>query len=1078
MAPDTRKFLSLLLIPIFIILIAILLILNFGGAFNPPILLLVLKAVFLGLIPLYVAYIAYVSFRGSGSLGVLLNGTGMLLLGLTSFAAGIIGFLPDSQNITETVQSTNFFFCALLMVFGTILAIYGIVPKQRSGDIPKELLVYGGCVLYIILFSVAAIRGVFPPFFIPGAGYTFLRQFMIINAIEFFALVSVLLFFLYVRRREDFFFWYAIGLALIALGLVGVIFSNVPGGSISWVGREAQYLGAVYVLLAFIVLNRSAHWTGLTVGEMLSRFFRAAETNYKTLIETATDAVVVFDLIDRVIVWNPAAEMMFGYASAEAIGSSFFQLVVPEEFTGTVKNYFRIPVLFRADSTLHIPVEITVRRKDGSTFPVELSLSRHMVSGIWVITYIIRDISERKKTEAKMQDTFQRFYQILSNVQYGILLVTPQGRIEFANQHFCDMFSLTESPENLTGLSDKEMIDKIQDFYEEPAKVVDHIREIVSAGEPVLGEDINLKNGRVVLRDFVPIYSGGKISSRLWIHRDITERKRAEEALRNNIRLLEDVMEGSTSPIFLKDLEGKFISVNSALEKMLGMSRQELKGKTDYDLAPKEVADCWRSHDKIVIETGKALQIEEVADLPDRQYIFLANKFPLVDTYGRIYGVGAISHDITGRKKAEEALRESEERFRSILENNQDGYVRADKEGIITMVSPSAARMYGYSSPAEMTGLPASLLYGNQADRNSLLEEIENRGKVMDYESEALRKDGSTFPVSLNVQFYCDETGGRQGTEAFVRDITGRKNAERALAHLSSFPERNPNPIIEIDAGGHILYSNPSTVRLFPDIKENNHPFLAGLESVFDTPAKGIPELMVREVWAGERYYRQTTSYLPDIHRVRIYGMDITALKQAEEAILKKNTELESLNEELNAAQEELQQNLEELSLREQELIKSETGLKEALAEKEILLSEIHHRVKNNLTAFISLLSLDGSYEDTEAGRTLRKDLQNRARSMALIHETLYKTGNFANVDMEVYLNNLIRQIVGSYGETAGIRVVVIVNDVTIDIARATTAGLIINELVTNSFKYAFPPGFDCMAARGEPCTIRVFAFP
>ena len=86
-----------------------------------------------------------------------------------------------------------------------------------------------------------------------------------------------------------------------------------------------------------------------------------------------------------------------------------------------------------------------------------------------------------------------------------------------------------------------------------------------------------------------------------------------------------------------------------------------------------------------------------------------------------------------------------------------------------------------------------------------------------------------------------------------------------------------------------------------------------------------------------------------------------------------------------------------------------------ALREKEVLLSEVHHRVKNNLTAFISLLSLDGTYEDNEGGRALRKDLQNRARSMALIHETLYQTGNFSNVDMEVYLNNLIRQIAGTY---------------------------------------------------------------
>jgi two-component sensor histidine kinase len=180
------------------------------------------------------------------------------------------------------------------------------------------------------------------------------------------------------------------------------------------------------------------------------------------------------------------------------------------------------------------------------------------------------------------------------------------------------------------------------------------------------------------------------------------------------------------------------------------------------------------------------------------------------------------------------------------------------------------------------------------------------------------------------------------------------------------------------------------------------------------------------------------------------------------------------VNEELTATQEKLHSNIEELSLREQELVKSEADLKKALSKKEVLLSEIHHRVKNNLTAFISLLSLDGSYEDSETGRALLTDLQNRARSMALIHETLYKTGKFANVDMEVYLDNPVSQIAGSYGETARIRVVVTVYNVTIDIARATTAGLIINELVTNSFKYAFPPGFDCMADRGEPSTIRV----
>ena len=129
---------------------------------------------------------------------------------------------------------------------------------------------------------------------------------------------------------------------------------------------------------------------------------------------------------------------------------------------------------------------------------------------------------------------------------------------------------------------------------------------------------------------------------------------------------------------------------------------------------------------------------------------------------------------------------------------------------------------------------------------------------------------------------------------------------------------------------------------------------------------------------------------------IRAAISDITAQKKAEEELIDKSGRIDATNVNLTAISEELQRN--------------EVRLSTLLEEKEVLLSEVHHRVKNNLAAFISLLALDGTYEETPSGQRLRKDLQNRARSMALIHDTLYKTKNFSHVNMSLYLTKLYRR--------------------------------------------------------------------
>lgn len=288
------------------------------------------------------------------------------------------------------------------------------------------------------------------------------------------------------------------------------------------------------------------------------------------------------DLLTDRLTWSDEVFRIFGLRPQEfgATYEAFLEYVHPQD-RAKVDEAYTSSLREKRDT---YEIEHRVIRKDTGDIRIVHEKCEHFRDSSGKIIRsagMVHDITERKQAESVLKTTLQRFYDVLSSMYSGVLLVTDDGRVEFANQALCDQFGLKDAPADLHGISSDEMLGKIKNACLHPEEAVKRIREIVAAGQPVKGEEIAMLDGHACLRDFLPLNVLGKSYGRLWIHVDITARQKAETALRQT---LEDLQRSN------KDLE-QFAYVAShdlqeplrMVSNFMGILQNRYKGRLDKD---------------------------------------------------------------------------------------------------------------------------------------------------------------------------------------------------------------------------------------------------------------------------------------------------------------------------------------------------------------------------------------------------------------------------------------------------------------------------------------------------------------
>lgn len=757
-----------------------------------------------------------------------------------------------------------------------------------------------------------------------------------------------------------------------------------------------------------------------TASEKAEKALKEEQSFIRAALNAHPDTIFVFDIATgKAIRWNKAFSFISGYTDEE-----IKHLKAPDSYYSKddlTKMSFIIKEMIKDKVTT---IELSLLTKDGRSILMEYTASavKDSENKPKYIISIGRDISERKLNDLELQESEARYRAIVEDQTEFIVQWLPDGTRTFANESYCRYYGLDRK--QVAGKSFFPLIST-----EDLEKVKKRI-SLLSPENPVSTDEhsVILPDGTKGWNQWTDrgiFDETGKLIKLQSVGHDITDYKITENILSKTVARFQNLVEVTNDLIWEIDINGKYVYVSPQIYNILGYNPEEVIGKTIFDFMLKEESDrVLNVFNKVIVSKDKINKFEIINLHKNGDKVYLEmNAIPVFDINNNLIGYFGGNRDISERKKFIENLMKEKDLAENYLNVVGVMVLGLDSKKEVIVMNRKGAEILGYTKEE---------VIGKNWFDNFIPERLREEIKVVSdklfkgeiapveyYENPILTKSGQERIIAWHNVVLRDDTGKIIAHLSSGDDITDRKIAEKQIVNLAKFPAQNPSPVLRVNLDGIILYANNASQLLL----ESCGCAVGSMMPVFwktnieDSIKNNSMKIIEENVY--DKIFEFVIAPAIDMDYINIYGRDVTDRK------------------------------------------KLEKSLKEALNEKEILLQEVHHRVKNNLVVLQGLVEIQQlKFKNDPVTKEALEKTKLRINAMGKVHQFLYQSKSLSNIDFSAYIRNVVHELsLAFYADERNINISFDLEPINLDIKIATPCGLILNELFLNVFKYAFLDG-------------------